>query len=126
MLENTVLNNEIITKLLKEKYNLEVLNVEQLNRGSANIFNLDNEYILKECPSDRNIEEIEKEYRVIKYLSDLGFRVPKYILTTEGKCYFKYNDRIIILQAFLRFLKVLQTSLYLLLPCQHLFHIPRS
>lgn len=101
MLENSVLDEKIIKELLKEKYGLKVARVERINRGSANIYNIDDEYILKEFSSDRNVADIEKEYKVIKYLDDQGFRVPKYVETLDGMCYFVYSGRIVIVQVFL-------------------------
>lgn len=101
MLENSVLNEKTIKELLKEKYGLNVLRVEKINRGSANIYNIDDEYVLKEFSSDRKVSDIEKEYKVIKYLDSQGFRVPKYVETLEGMCYFVYRERIIIVQVFL-------------------------
>lgn len=101
MLENSILNEEIIKKLVYENYNIEVSDVNRINRGSANIYNLDNKYILKEFSSDREISSIEKEYNIIKHLDKKGLRVPSYVETKEGKCYIVYEGRIIILQVYL-------------------------
>lgn len=56
---------------------------------------------MKEFSSGRNVADIEKEYKVIKYLDGQGFRVPKYVETLDGMCYFVYMERIIIVQVFL-------------------------
>lgn len=101
MLEDSVLDEKIIKRLLNEKYGLDVSRIEKINRGSANIYNIDDKYILKEFSSDRNVLDIEKEYHVIKYLHGQGFRVPKYIETLDGLCYCVYSERIIIVQVFL-------------------------
>ena len=101
MLENSILNEEIIKKIVFENYNIEVSDVKRINRGSANIYNLDNKYILKEFSSDREISSIEKEYNIIKHLDKKGLRVPAYMETKEGKCYIVYEGRIIILQVYL-------------------------
>lgn len=101
MLEDSVLDENIIKELVGEKYGLKVARVEKINRGSANIYNIDDEYILKEFSSDRNVADIEKECRVIKYLDSHGFRVPKYVETLDDMCYFVYRKRIIIVQVFL-------------------------
>lgn len=101
MLEDSVLNEMIIRVLSKEKYGLNVKKVKKINKGSANIYNLDDKYILKEFSSDRNATDIEKEYNVIKYLDKCGFRVPKYVETLDGFSHFLYSGRIIIIQVFL-------------------------
>ena len=101
MLENSVLNEEIIKKIVLENYDIEVVEVNRINRGSANIFNLDNKYILKEFSSDREISSIEKEYKIIKHLDEKGLKVPSYVETKDNKCYIVYDERIIILQVYL-------------------------
>lgn len=101
MLESSILNEKIIKKVVFENYNIEVSVVNRINRGSANIYNLDNKYILKEFSSDREITSIEKEYNIIKHLDKKGLRVPTYVETKEGKCYIVYEERIIILQVYL-------------------------
>ena len=101
MLESSILNEKIIKKIVFENYNIEVSDVNHINRGSANIYNLDNKYILKEFSSDREVSSIEKEYNIIKHLDKKGLRVPAYMETKEGKCYIVYEERIIILQVYL-------------------------
>lgn len=101
MLENSVLNEEIIKKLVSENYGINVTNIVRINRGSANIYNLDDKYILKEFSSDREVSSIEKEFNIIKHLDNKGLRVPTYLETKEGKCYIIYEGRIIIIQVFL-------------------------
>lgn len=101
MLENSVLNGENIKKLVKKDYDICIKNVSHINRGSANIYNLDDKYILKEFSSDRKIESIEKEYSAIEHLDKKGLKVPSYIKTIDNKCYTKYNERIIILQKYI-------------------------
>lgn len=101
MLEQSNLNKTIIKKIVQENYGIKVKNVKHINRGSANIYNLDNKYILKEFPSDRKIEQITKEYNVIKYLTEKNFRVPTYEETKDNNYYIEYKNRIIILQKYL-------------------------
>ena len=72
MLENSILNEEIIKKLLKEHYDIDTQNITKINKGSANIYNIDNMYILKEFSSDREVSAIEKEYKIIKHLDKKG------------------------------------------------------
>lgn len=101
MLEDSVLDENKIKCLLCDGYGLEVTRVKKINRGSANVYNIDDKYILKEFSSDRNVKDIEKEYGVIKCLDKCGFRVPKYVETLDGLCYFVYSERIVIVQVFL-------------------------
>ena len=49
MIEETVFTNERIIEVVKKIYNIDVHQVEKLNRGSANLYSLnENKYILKE------------------------------------------------------------------------------
>ena len=101
MLENSILNEEIIKKLLKEHYDIDTQNITKINKGSANIYNIDNMYILKEFSSDREVSAIEKEYKIIKHLDKKGLSVPTYKETIDDKCYIIYEGRIIIVQIYL-------------------------
>lgn len=101
MLEDSVLTEDLIKELLKDNYGIKVSKVERINRGSANIFNIDNKYILKEFTSDREISSIEKEYSVIKHLDSKGLRAPTYVETKFGNPYILYEKKIIILQVYL-------------------------
>ena len=67
-IQKTNLNEEKIKELLKENYDIEVLNVEEINRGTANIFkveSLEEKYLLKEFNEKRTLESIEKEIDII-------------------------------------------------------------
>ena len=101
MLENSILTEELIKELLKDNYDIDVQSVTKINRGSANIYNIDNKYILKEFTSDRETSSIEKEYNVIKHLDSKGLKVPTYIETKTAKPYIIYEGKIIILQVYL-------------------------
>ena len=102
-IQKTNLNEEKIKELLKENYDIEVLNVEEINRGTANIFKLESleeKYLLKEFNEKRTLESIEKEIDIINFLKNKGISVPKYISTIKQEFYIKNEDRIIILQEY--------------------------
>lgn len=101
MLENSILNEKLIKKIILDNYGLNINEVKHLDRGSANIYILDNKYVLKEFNQDREVDKILKEYNVISHLAKKGLRVPEYILTKDNKCYVMYEKHIIILQLFL-------------------------
>ncbi len=102
MIEETVLDNNIIKDLLKKKYNIKVEKVEKLNRGSANIYSLnDNTYVLKEFQSKYTKEEIIKEINVINHLRKDKLSVPEYIPTIDGNYYITYKGKTIILQKYI-------------------------
>ena len=103
MLEETVfLNNEEIIKYVKDIYGLDITNVERINRGSANIYSLNNDsYVLKEFQSSYSKDEIETEIAIINHLKKDNIPVPTYIKTINNEYYSIYKERTIIIQEFI-------------------------
>lgn len=102
MIESSVLNNEKIIKLGREIYNIEIYQITKLNRGSANLYSLNNnKYILKEFQSKYSSDEIEKEIKIINHLKQDNIPVPEYLKTIDGNYSFVYDGRIIIMQRFI-------------------------
>ena len=103
MLEQTVFeNNEEIVEYLKNNYDLEVTNVTKIERGSANIYSLNNnEYILKEFQSKYSKKQIEKEIAVINHLRSYGIKVPEYIKTKKDTFDDIYKEKTIIIQKYI-------------------------
>lgn len=102
MIEKTSLTELSVRSLLKKKYGIEVNNVKKIDKGSANIFLINNKYILKEFQSIYTREEIKKEVAIIKCLKMNNLPVPNYIKTISGKYYFVHNKRIVILQEYIK------------------------
>ena len=102
MIEKTSLTELSVRSLLKKKYGIEVNNVKKIDKGSANIFLINNKYILKEFQSIYTKEEIKKEVAIIKCLKMNNLPVPNYIKTISGKYYFVHNKRIVILQEYIK------------------------
>ena len=86
MIEETVFTNEKIIEVVKKNYNIDVYQVEKLNRGSANLYSLnENKYILKEFQTKYTKEEIDKEINIINHLKKDNIPVPEYIKTITGE-----------------------------------------
>ena len=103
-IEKSNLNNYKIEKILKNKYNIEIKNIAQINRGSANIYKIegiDDKYILKEFSIKKPKEVIEKEIDVINFLNGKSIKVPVYVKTKDEKLYIENEKRIIILQKYI-------------------------
>lgn len=103
MLEKSVFTNKKETiNFIKEKYGINVTNIKRINRGSANIYSLNNdEYILKEFQSKYTKEEIEKEITIINHLKKDDIKVPSYIKTINDTYYSLYKDKVVIIQKFI-------------------------
>lgn len=103
MIEKTIFNNNFeIVKFIKNNYNLDINNVKKLDRGSANIYVLNNnEYILKEFQSKYSRDSIRKEISVINHLKKFNIKVPEYIKTINGKYDCVYKKKTIIVQKYI-------------------------
>lgn len=102
VIEKTVFTNEEIIEVVKKVYNIDVHQVEKLNRGSANIYSLnENKYMLKEFQTKYTKEEIDKEINIINHLKKDNIPVPEYIKTITGEYSFIYENRVIIMQKFI-------------------------
>lgn len=102
--EESVLNNDIIKKIMIKQYGISVEAIKKLNRGSANVFEIfskGSHYILKEFQSKIAIDNIKIEYMVAEYLRKDGVSTPKYILNKNGELYFKFKKKLLIVQKFI-------------------------
>ena len=102
-IQKSNLNDEKIRKILKEKYGMLPDEITEVNRGTANIFEIKTEkgnFILKEFNEKRTVESVEKETNIINFLKERNINVPKYIKTVYDKFYIENEGRIIILQEF--------------------------
>ena len=81
------------------------IKIEQLTRGSSNIYRImvgNNQFVLKEFNSNKTLENVEKEVKVINYLRQKNLLVPTYIKTSNDKDYILYEGKIIILQNYIK------------------------
>jgi len=104
MLEETVFTNETIKEQLKDNYNIEVITINRIDRGSANLYEIITDtarYVLKEFQSKYKHEEIQKEIDIINHLKNQGLKVPRYIQCLNGEYQFVFNGKNIILQEFI-------------------------
>ncbi len=102
MIEETVFTNETLIKVVKEMYGIDITEVKRLNRGSANIYSLNNDtYILKEFQSKINQDDVIKEINVINHLRKDNLLVPEYIATIDNQYSFVYKNKTIIMQKFI-------------------------
>lgn len=102
MIEETVFTNEEIINIVKKIYNIDIYRIEKLNRGSANLYLLnEDKYILKEFQTKYTKEEIDKEINIINHLKNDNIPVPEYIKTITGEYSFIYKNKVIIMQKFI-------------------------
>ena len=100
-IQKSNLNEQIIKALINKNYGIEIMEIEKINRGTANIFKIksnDKVYILKEFSEGRTEESVIKETNIINFLKEKGIDVPVYIKSKQNSFYIKFENRIIILQ----------------------------
>lgn len=102
MIEESVLTNELIADIIKKQYNIDVIKIEKINKGSANLYSLNNNtYVLKEFQTKYSEEDIKREVLVINHLKKDNIPTPEYIKTVGNNYCFKYYGKVIILQKFI-------------------------
>lgn len=105
MIEKTLFTKEVICDEVKKHYGIEIKQIQVVNGGSANIYKLlsteDKQYILKEFQSKYSYQTILKEIHVIDFLKGKGLPVPEYVSCLDGKQYFEYGDKVVIIQNFI-------------------------
>lgn len=103
-IQKTRLNNTKIKNILKKEYNIDVLKILKIDRGTSNIFKIEtnkNIYILKEFISAREKDDIIKEINIIKFLREKNMNVPVYIKTKNKKYFIENEGRVIVVQEFI-------------------------
>ena len=100
-IQKSNLNEQIIKDLINKNYGIEIMKIEKINRGTANIFKIksnDKVYILKEFSEGRTEESVMKETNIINFLKERKINVPVYIKSKQNSFYIKFENGIIILQ----------------------------
>ena len=103
-IQKSNLNEKNIKDLLEEEYGIEAINVEKIDRGTANIFKIftkEKDYILKEFSEGRTEESVIKETNIINFLKNKNINVPVYVKSKQDSYYIKYESRIVILQQYI-------------------------
>lgn len=105
MVEKTEFTEDTIKSEVKKHYGMKINDIKVVNGGSANIYKLTSDkgdkYILKEFQSKFSGKTILKEINIINFLRDKGLSVPEYVTCLDGKQYFEYNDKTVIIQKFI-------------------------
>ena len=96
-IQNSNLNEDTIKRILEDNYNIETSKVTKIDRGTANIFEVqskEKKYILKEFSEGRSEDSVIKETNIINFLKDRNIKVPVYIKSTQGNFYIKFEKTI--------------------------------
>ncbi len=103
-LEHSVLNEQKIVELIKEYWNISVVQVEKMPLGSANCYRVTGEsdcYFLKEFQSDFQSEDLIREAELTTFLVRHGIPTAQFIPTTDGKMHIVYQGHCICIEEYM-------------------------
>ncbi len=103
-LERSLLNEQLILKLLKEHWNIPATQAEKLPLGSANCYRVSSEkeqYFLKEFQSDFQADDITREASLTNYLLEHGIPTARFLPTISGQMYIIYEGHCICLEEYI-------------------------
>lgn len=98
------ITEEDIKKLLKEYYNIDVLEIKKMIGGSARCYCIitpENKYFLKVFEKEKSIQSIILESKILKLLSNNKILVPEIIKTNNDKISLFTNSHFLILENFI-------------------------
>lgn len=101
MIEKKLLTKKDIVKIFKDYYLIDVEKVVLLSGGSAEIYKIDDKYILKLFQSKYKEEEVLKEIDIINYLKNKSFLTPTYLNTCDNKYILKIKERYLVVQKYI-------------------------
>lgn len=105
MIEESSFTEEKLKEEILKRYGIEINKIEIINKGTANIYKVfsnSSTYIIKEFQSKYSKDDVLREINAIEYLkhkSDVP--LPEYIKCKNGKFYFLYNQKVVIMQQFI-------------------------
>ena len=103
-LERTVLNDEIVTRILSQQYGIPFVSMEKLNIGSANCFRVydgNKYYFLKEFQSSFSEDAVIQEAKLLEYLSVAGIPTTRFYKNLNNEFVFNYQNHIICLEEYI-------------------------
>ena len=104
-IEESCLDEMNIKDIMKYQYGVEkMISVKHINEGSSNIYKVESTkgtFILKEYNSNRKLENIKKEIRVVQHLKNKNLNVPNFKKRIDNDYISFFNGKIITLQDFI-------------------------
>ncbi len=96
-------SKEEIRDFLKENYNVDASSIEEIDRGTALLYNInEDKYALKIFQDKYSKEDILKEVNIINVLYNDKIPVPKYIRSVNDELYSIFKGKTVILQEFIK------------------------
>lgn len=96
----------IIKELIKKNYNLDVNKITKIKDGSADLYILDSFYVVKFYQDNFKLQKIKKGIDISNYFHKLSYKTPIYYKTINGKYYFCYKKRYVVLMNYIKGKKI--------------------
>ncbi len=103
-IQKTVLDNKIISDLLKNRYSILVNQVEKLGLGTANCYKIysgDKRFFLKEYQDTFSGNDLQREITLNDFLLSASYPTAAFISDINGNKYNFINNRYIVLQEYI-------------------------
>ena len=103
-LEQSVLDFDKITEILKSDYGYTLLEMHQLSFGSANCFKticIEGIFFLKEYQSEITLDEVQCEAKLVEFLVEKDFPVARFHRTLDGTPCIVYKGHVISVQDYI-------------------------
>ena len=104
MLEKSVVSEQDIQAVLREKYRIhEIYRVTALTGGSANCYRIqaaEGEFVLKEFQSKYSVEDVQIEPKITEFVRTHDLPAAKFIQAATGEYAWAYRNRAFHLQRF--------------------------
>jgi len=90
-----------IQELIKKNYNIDVNDITKIQDGSADLYILDNFYVVKFYQDNFKLKKIKIGIDVSNYCHNLNYKTPIYYKTISGNYYFYYEKRCVVLMSYI-------------------------
>ena len=103
-LEESVLNEQVIARILLNEYGFHLVDVHVISFGTANCYKItcsEGSYFLKEYQSWFTLEDIEREAHIVEFLTVKKYPTALFLKTLEGKYGIRQSGHVIGVQEFI-------------------------
>ena len=103
-LERTLLNDDIVARLLFQYYGISFVSMKKLNLGSANCFRVfdgSKFYFLKEFQSFFSEDKVVQEAKLLEYLAAAGIPTTRFYKTYYNEFVLHYQNHLICLEEYI-------------------------
>ena len=94
------MKEELLKNILFENYGIIYNSINKIENGTADVYNIDNLYVLKIYQKNFDLSRVKNEIKVTEYLKK-DLIVPRFLINKYGKYYSIHDKRIIVLMEYI-------------------------